>query len=150
MTSRIQYIDIAKGIGILLVYIGHCYKGECNISNLVEWIYSFHMPLFFFVSGLLFSTKVISAKIFYRHKFSSIIIPYLIFSILHYILRKAFHLGAGAWSIILHGWGSNALWFLPILFLVNCAHFHIYFGKAWEKIIALLLFIIISVESSYK
>lgn len=53
MEHRIGYIDIAKGIGILLVYIGHCdldYK-----SNLFLWIYSFHMPLFFFISGSLFT-----------------------------------------------------------------------------------------------
>jgi len=52
--NRIDYLDIAKGIGIILVYIGHCYIGERTqtLSNVIYWIYSFHMPFFFFVSGM--------------------------------------------------------------------------------------------------
>ena len=40
--KRIEWIDIAKGIGILLVVLGHITKNEV----LYEIIYSFHMPLF--------------------------------------------------------------------------------------------------------
>ena len=50
--QRIQYIDIAKGIGILLVVIGHCIN---SLSFLGKWIWSFHMPLFFVISGLCFN-----------------------------------------------------------------------------------------------
>ena len=53
MNKRIRWIDIAKGILILLVIIGHCEVGSC-----VKYvIYSFHMGAFFFLSGLTFSTK---------------------------------------------------------------------------------------------
>ncbi len=54
--KRIEYIDVAKGIGILLVVFGFVvyggnYKmvGSETISN---FIYSFHMPLFFVISGM--------------------------------------------------------------------------------------------------
>lgn len=46
-------IDILKGIGMLLVIIGH---SGC-IWPFYPAINAFHMPLFFIVSGLFFSTK---------------------------------------------------------------------------------------------
>lgn len=50
MNQRINWIDSAKGIGILLVVLGH---STGNIEDpLNKAILSFHMPLFFFLSGL--------------------------------------------------------------------------------------------------
>lgn len=40
--KRIQWVDTSKGLGILLVIIGHC--GIEGIS--LKWVYSFHLPLF--------------------------------------------------------------------------------------------------------
>ncbi|MBF1069294.1 MAG: acyltransferase family protein, partial [Prevotellaceae bacterium] len=51
-TKRIEALDIAKGIGIILVIIGHM-----SSSYLRDWIYSFHMPLFFIISGICFKTE---------------------------------------------------------------------------------------------
>ena len=51
-TDRIEWIDIAKGFGILLVILGHTIAYDC--SHIVyNSIYSFHMPLFFFLSGVM-------------------------------------------------------------------------------------------------
>ena len=48
MSKRIEYIDAAKGLAMILVVIGHCHwKGHLAGSL----IYSFHMPLFFIISG---------------------------------------------------------------------------------------------------
>lgn len=44
--SRIEWIDIAKGIGILFVMLGHCYLD----TKYTFWFISFHMALFFFLS----------------------------------------------------------------------------------------------------
>lgn len=51
---RNKSIDIAKGIAILLVILGHI-----SITPLIlkYWLYSFHIPLFFICSGILFSNK---------------------------------------------------------------------------------------------
>ena len=51
MNKRIEYIDIAKALGILLVILGHCVY-TAKIPHLGVSIYSFHMPLFFIISGM--------------------------------------------------------------------------------------------------
>ena len=53
ISKRIEYIDIARGIGILLVVMGH---NDFSLISpfLFKLIYSFHMPLFFFMSGIFF------------------------------------------------------------------------------------------------
>lgn len=49
---RISYIDQLKGIAILLVVLGHVIGyNNCENSFLWRFIYSFHMPLFMFISG---------------------------------------------------------------------------------------------------
>ena len=48
--KRIDYVDAAKGIAILLVVFAHCHHMN-EIPRLGNLIYSFHMPLFFIVSG---------------------------------------------------------------------------------------------------
>ncbi len=53
MDKREYWLDIAKSIGIFLVVLGHTSINE----NLKIFIYSFHMPLFFLISGFLFKTN---------------------------------------------------------------------------------------------
>lgn len=45
--------DIAKGIGIILVVIGHYVPDDAPLwyTGLVRFIYYFHMPLFFIIAG---------------------------------------------------------------------------------------------------
>lgn len=50
--QRFKEIDIAKGIGITLVALGHL------TTPLHDYIYSFHMPLFFILSGFFFSRNI--------------------------------------------------------------------------------------------
>ena len=57
MKERIGYIDGAKAIGIWLVIMGHCSNTTTAYPHLVSIIYLFHMPLFFIISGFLFSEK---------------------------------------------------------------------------------------------
>lgn len=71
--ERIEWVDISKGIGIILVLIGHISQN----MNINKPIYAFHMPLFFIISGFLFYRKD-KKTINYKR----ILIPYFIFSIL--------------------------------------------------------------------
>lgn len=48
--ERIGYIDTAKAVGIILVFMGHC-SNVVSIPYLHNFIYSFHMPLFFVLAG---------------------------------------------------------------------------------------------------
>ncbi len=52
--SRLLTVDVARGIGILLVVLGHNAVFRESSHALYEAIYLFHMPLFFFVSGVTF------------------------------------------------------------------------------------------------
>jgi polysaccharide biosynthesis protein PslL len=69
MNTRLQHIEIAKGIGILLVVLGHNSIFEINHNDkFYSVIYSFHVPLFFFLSGLFLNpdgkfTKLVLSKL---------------------------------------------------------------------------------------
>ena len=49
--ERLDWIDIAKEFGIILVIVGHCLCG----NNLSYLIFSFHMPLFFVIDGIFYT-----------------------------------------------------------------------------------------------
>ncbi|WP_270224197.1 acyltransferase family protein [Lactiplantibacillus pentosus] len=55
MAKRIEWIDIAKGIAILAVVVGHT-LGPYNGQLFGSLIFAFHMPIFFMLSGYLSST----------------------------------------------------------------------------------------------
>lgn len=48
--ERLSWLDVLKGIGIILVVMGHIYSN----SIIFNWLYSFHMPLFFFAAGCVY------------------------------------------------------------------------------------------------
>jgi fucose 4-O-acetylase-like acetyltransferase len=51
---RDTFLDIAKGLAIILVIVGHVIQGSSDNFDDLLWfrvIYSFHMPLFVFLSG---------------------------------------------------------------------------------------------------
>lgn len=70
--NRDELWDVLKGIGIILVILGH--MGLWN-----EFIYSFHMPLFFFLSGVLYKNRTCKELISYIKL--RLLIPYLIWSV---------------------------------------------------------------------
>lgn len=61
---------MAKGYGMLLVILGHVGCGP-----LEKWIYSFHLPLFFFLSGLVFHSNI-GFLDFLKKRVKGILIPY--------------------------------------------------------------------------
>ena len=85
-------ITIARGIGILLVVLGHALK-QTGVTNtavdvLIEVIYSFHMPLFMMVSGYLYSKSNHKNKSYeIKKRLLSYGVPYIVFSVL-WILMK--------------------------------------------------------------
>ncbi|MCR4740750.1 MAG: acyltransferase family protein [Lachnospiraceae bacterium] len=125
--KRIDYFDLARGIGIILVIIGHI---EYMPAELHAFVISFHMPLFFVISGMLLSVNGEADKdltTFVRKRAKGIMLPYLWFSIIYLIVYIFYYLikdrpvmwqKAGinlAGTLTLNG--ISVLWFLPALFL---------------------------------
>jgi acyltransferase len=75
---RIDFIDAAKAIGIVLVVVGHTAAAPVGVTTL---IYSFHMPLFFFISGYLQVAERFEApwRDTVRRATRSLLVPYLFF-----------------------------------------------------------------------
>lgn len=74
--KRESYLDIAKGLGIIMVILGHI-----EIGFATKWLYSFHLPLFFFVSGICFHYKE-NFFHYLKKKVKRCLIPYFVFGIL--------------------------------------------------------------------
>ena len=91
-SKRIEWIDIAKGIGIILVVLGHCLRDDMRINSsfidfLYQLIYSFHMGLFFSISGYLYGSKrKQNSKNYLRMQLKKLIIPWLVYSAIIYII----------------------------------------------------------------
>ena len=82
--ERIAYIDVAKGAAMLLVIIGHCNYAP---MELMGFLYSFHMPLFFALSGLTFRPeRYKNLKEVVTTKFRTLVIPYLWLSVISWML----------------------------------------------------------------
>ena len=80
--NRETWIDMLRGIGALLVLLGHLVP---ETSKLKFYIYSFHMPMFFFISGYLFKYKN-NIKYLIKDKFKKLIIPYFVFNVISLVI----------------------------------------------------------------
>ena len=137
LTKRIEEIDIAKGIGILLVVLGHSFPdANSGIQNgvaqgIFSWIYSFHMALFMSMAGALFYTKwngITSKKDAVdeiKKRAKRLLIPYLFFSVLIFAAKSITSLGRKSVSIdtlIGIAFGNSPcgnMWFLWTLFIIS-------------------------------
>lgn len=125
--KRLDYIDMVKGIGIILVVVGHSsYVPE----DALTWLTSFHMPLFFIVSGILFAHKQSDQEPFgsyVKKRFCGMMIPYFCFSLIYLgvdyyylyahpeVIDQAFINSAVIQTLSFYG--ISVLWFLPTIFL---------------------------------
>ena len=125
-SKRIAYLDVAKGIGILLVVLGHNYI-KASVPGLGNFIFSFHLPFFFLLSGMFFKPNYPLLALLKR-RFFSLLRPYLVSILLLYsvyffytdikimtILRRVVRSLYASGNYI--EWAQ--LWFLPHLFILN-------------------------------
>lgn len=77
--NRISYIDLARGLTMLAVIWGHIMlEGITNV-----FVYSFHMPVFFFLSGMVFSKdRYDGVGSLIRRRWKTLILPYIIASVI--------------------------------------------------------------------
>jgi acyltransferase len=129
MKPHYDYLDRAKGFGIVLVILGH----STLISDLfLRWISSFHMPLFFMISGILSYyhwelKKPLKEAVLIKVK--QLLVPYCVCSLLYMCLRQELSLRKeGIWNLELLNtdlkdtisfMGISVLWFLSTLFFAS-------------------------------
>ena len=119
--ERIEWIDEAKGIGIVLVMLGHCYLHW----KFCFWFYAFHMPLFFILSGYTFSGKGKFAD-YLKKKIRTLLVPYMFFVIITMCCNGVLAVTHGneyhVFEILKLYIIQNRytlLWFITCLFLAN-------------------------------
>lgn len=133
---RLEYMDIAKGIGILLMIIGHASGGYKYSEPFSIYIHSFHMPIFFLISGYLYQNHKDKTMMFIvKKKAMSLMIPYVFFGLGTYVLWLGMQLpeyfkgtqGSGLLSPLKHLLWINStglaisgeFWFLSALFIAT-------------------------------
>lgn len=154
--NRITYLDMARGVGVVLMVIGHLI-GALVASDNKAWfsptshmIVSFHMPLFFILSGMvanLTRETEKSIKTVALRKIRTLLLPYVIFSIVIWLMgyhTYCTHPGEIATGIL---WeqiisivtlrGLSVMWFLPTLFLAEMIFLLMqkYLGKRFGTIL---------------
>lgn len=80
-SSRVAWIDMAKGIGILLMVWGHTEDGFFT-----HWLYYFHMPLFMFLAGFVFNVKDGYVE-FIKKRARTLLIPYAVFFVIGFFIQ---------------------------------------------------------------
>ena len=119
---RVTWVDTAKGWGMLAIIVSHVMTGH----PVSRWLYTFHVPLFFFLSGFLFRADR-PWRTFLNSKFKKLLLPYFALA-LPIIPAEAALAGSmeGFWERV----GELALgvlvqrrlwpiWFLACLFLLE-------------------------------
>lgn len=120
---------------MVLVLCGHLqndivFSFSPYIRDFCKWIFSFHMPLFFAISGMLFASKgeIPELPVFFKKRFQSIMIPYYLFSTVYFLViiyGVFFSHSMDTGDMFLQLWyaaslhGINVLWFLPTLFFAE-------------------------------
>lgn len=134
--DRVEWIDRAKGITIILVVLGHVLNDMPNdnggYSFLINIIYSFHMPCFFIISGLVTTDNENTYKSRFIKLAKQLLLPYLFFSFLFLIKEIIINrIQSVAWKeSFVNNWKDTVLvtsksefvsfWFLPCLFISKC------------------------------
>ena len=132
MKERIKEIDYIKAIGIILVIYGHMISLDDNKlayeSDVFRFIYLFHMPLFFVVSGIpkgIINKCSNDKKATVQKLFKRLMVPYFVWSVIYIILSVGVHfrdwreiVPERVWAVVSCR-GVAPLWFLAALFISN-------------------------------
>lgn len=164
---RLDWVDSAKGIGIILVTYGHIYLGLTGAGIVpknsffyifIKFVYSFHMPLFFLLSGLFFEIGIRKRgrKAFMTEKVKTILYPFIIWSIIQtsieIILSNYTNQHASLSSLFICLFVPKAqFWFLFALFLHNLLNtLLVYlFKEKWFLISLLLSIVLLELPMNY-
>lgn len=158
--ARETWIDALKGWGMLLIVIGHVWSLS-DVPVWYMWMFSFHVPLFFFASGLTLKPDTLPLGSFLRRRVGTVLVPYLFYALVGYGFYLAGYFAAAAagktvaqfayglwWPLFGVFYGSvgdgllvnSPLWFLPALFLAQGVVYALHrLGWTWWARYAALL-----------
>lgn len=162
--QREEWIDISKGILIILVVLGHSISGPFyDLDNTIDYVYLFHMPAFFIISGYLYKPLNESFSERIKKRAKRLLIPYFSYLtiITMPIIINMFLVGEPVKSIIkqiiknllggqyLHNY-CGVLWFITCLLSSEMIYTLIekYIKKdAFKIIVVLVLYAIAHIEA---
>lgn len=116
-SNRIQFIDYFKALLMILVIAGHVNYANADIK---AWIYSFHMPAFFFASGLLLNTHFRpNLKDLLRKYTDKLVFPYILWGLVfaQFTIPNLLKIIYGSYRSIANAGALTSLWFLPVMFI---------------------------------
>lgn len=142
--ARNRQIVLLTVFATILVVIGHSDITD-DFKNLwiYKWVYSFHMPLFFFISGFLFCYTLPVEKLrnttffsFVKKKAIRLMIPFLFINTVIFVIKSRLSDPAMMQNPVTLDWGSfldstlfnpmGFMWFLPTLFVIFAVVFLMY------------------------
>lgn len=157
--KRIEWVDTAKALGLFLVFWGHLlYNGSEVASIINRAIYSFHMPMYFILSGYVYKADTLTFFDYTKRKAKRILLPALLLYMVTFPLYFHPHYldysSATLWSIfetVFYIKGvlayNDPVWFFICIFQVLVLVKLLDLPKASNK--ALLIVAIISLFISY-
>ncbi len=75
-TGRLRYIDVARGIAIISIILGHL-----GINGINRFVFTFHVPIFYFITGY-YTKKQTNISAYIKKKARTLLVPYAVASIL--------------------------------------------------------------------
>ena len=120
--ARIELIDIAKALTIFLVILGHT-TGNLDTPMYRRVLYSFHMPLFFFLAGMSIRPVALKTwkewKTFLRKNILALIVPYLIWAFVYapFDFENVPLFLYGSWNALGRAGTLTSLWYLTAFFV---------------------------------
>lgn len=154
ITKRTDWVDCAKAIGAILVVYGHVARGLYNAGIAIpahyyrladSIVYSFHMPLFFFLSGLFFYTSLQKrgALGLAFNKVDTIVYPYILWSILQgsvEVVLSSYTNGNVTFTEVFTLWDPRAqFWFLYALFFIFLVSIAIFSAVPFRWLVAVFI-----------
>lgn len=113
MTKRKKKVDIFRGILIILVVLGHA--GQQNIH---DFVFMFHMPLFFILTGFLYKDNTVLNMEYIKKNMRRLILPYVFYMLLILILFDRDFSFIHLVSLV---WGGRSIsgvyWYMTCLFI---------------------------------
>ena len=163
--KRLSWVDVTKGFLMILVVIGH-YPGHLDFP-LGKYIYWFHMPAFFILSGMFFKPMLEKGQLkpAIHKRFMQLIVPYLFFLVTITVIRYGMEIGSGnmdvswylndLWTLVIGGrfarGAYGVFWFVTTLFFTNLFFLWMtkYFNLTKQVIILTVFYLIAHIESLF-